>query len=218
MLEPHTASLLVDYYETFLRDHDLPAFRLNVAARYTEGTLLRLVESGTPPARRAAVLSLGLTGTMRVNDALGKALRDEDPSVRKLAQNALWAIWFRADSPENNVALLEIQELTSGGKPDAAVAAATKLIGRAPQFAEAYNMRAIAHFTQRRFVESAADCRRVLERNPCHFGALGGLGQCYLQLDDRAEALKVFRRALKLQPYNDGLRDAVAALEGNLRE
>lgn len=218
MSEPRTASLLVDYYESFLRDQDLSAFRLNVGARYTEGTLLRLVESGTTPARRAAVLSLGLSGTMRVNETLGRALRDEDPSVRNLAQNALWAIWFRADTPENNASLMEIQELTSRGKPEAAAAAATSLIGRAPQFAEAYNRRAIAYFAQGRFVESAADCRRVLDRNPCHFGALAGLGQCYLRLDDQAEALKVFRRALKLQPYNEGLRESVAALEGKIKD
>src|SRR5690349_10069418 len=42
MLEPHTGSLLVDYYETYLRDHNIDAFRQHVSARYMEGTLARL--------------------------------------------------------------------------------------------------------------------------------------------------------------------------------
>jgi tetratricopeptide (TPR) repeat protein len=87
------------------------------------------------------------------------------------------------------------------------------LIGRAANFAEAYNQRAIAYFVQGQFQESADDCERVLERNPYHFGALGGLAQCQLALGRRPEALKTLRRALRLQPYSEGLRDLVASLE-----
>ena len=83
----------------------------------------------------------------------------------------------------------------------------------APRFAEAYNQRAIAHFFRGHFEASAADCLRVLERNPYHFGALAGLAQCQLRLDQRREALKTFRRALRLQPFSEGLREAVSALE-----
>ena len=56
MLEPHTGSLLVDYFEAFLRDHDIDAFRLHVRSRYTEGTIARLVGSPNVHSRRAAVL------------------------------------------------------------------------------------------------------------------------------------------------------------------
>src|SRR4051794_40432028 len=45
MPAPHTGSILVDYYESFLRDHDIDAFRQNVSARYNEGTLIRLLHS-----------------------------------------------------------------------------------------------------------------------------------------------------------------------------
>ena len=37
MWEPQTGSLLVEYYEVFLRDRDLDQFRDRVLARYTEG-------------------------------------------------------------------------------------------------------------------------------------------------------------------------------------
>jgi tetratricopeptide (TPR) repeat protein len=213
MLEPHTTSLLVGYYETYRRDKDLDAFRLNVLARYGEGTLARLVQSGDRPARRAAALALGLVGSFRVNEVMGKALRDPDPVVRDLAANALWAIWFRADTPENNATLQEVHDLINRGRVAEARDLASQLIERAPEFAEAYNQRAIAHFLLKQYASSAADCRMALHRNPFHIGALAGLGQCYLRVGDHEEALKTFRQALKLQPFDESLRATIATLE-----
>ena len=61
MREPQSGSLLVEYYEGFLRDRDLDQFRDHVLARYTEGTLGRmLTASPSVTARRAAVLALGV--------------------------------------------------------------------------------------------------------------------------------------------------------------
>jgi tetratricopeptide (TPR) repeat protein len=210
---PTSTSLLVDYYETFLRDQDIEAFQTHVQARYSGATLGRAVQMGDTQTRRAAVLALGLVGGYEVNEVVGRALRDSDAAVRNLANNALWAIWFRADSVENNSMLEKVASLNTNQRPDLAIELASRLIARAPRFAEAFNQRAIALFTLHRFEESASDCRRVLELNPYHFGALGGLGQCYLRLNQRPEALKTYRRALKLQPYSAGLREFVAALE-----
>jgi tetratricopeptide (TPR) repeat protein len=213
MLEPHTGSLLVDYYETYLRDHDVDAFRQHVSARYLEGTLARLIESPGLQARRASVFALGLFGSFEVNAAVAKALRDSDPTVRSLADNALWAIWFRADSPENNATLEKVGRLISQQRFAEAADLATRLIAAAPRFAEAYNQRAIAEFFLGRFTECADDCRLVLARNPYHFGALSGLAKCQLRLGQREPAIGTLRKASKLQPFNQDLREWIAALE-----
>jgi tetratricopeptide (TPR) repeat protein len=208
-------SLLVDYFQVFLNDRDVASFRDRVAARYTE-TALRgiLADSPFATARRAAVVSLGLLGSFeRSNSILGQALRDSDPAVRTLAEEALWAVWFRAATPENNRALQHVLLMISRGQLDRAEALATRIIGLAPNFAEAYNQRAIIYFHQGRFVESAEDCQRVLSRNPYHIGAISGLAQCQMQLNRPADALKTLRRALKLQPYSDALRETIKSLE-----
>jgi tetratricopeptide (TPR) repeat protein len=215
MMEPHTGSLLVGYYETFLRDHDIDAFRQQVSARYMEGTLVRLVESPDPQARRAAVLALGLSGTYAVNASVARALRDPDPIVRRLADNALWAIWFRADTPENNATLERVSMLIRRRRIDEAVDLANRLIDRAPNFAEAYNQRAIAKFLLGRYQESAEDCRLVLARNPYHTGALGGLANCQLQLGLRGAALETLKRASRLQPYNRDLTEWLEAVKAD---
>jgi tetratricopeptide (TPR) repeat protein len=218
MLEPHAGSLLIDYYETFLRDRDLAEFRDRVLARYTEETLCRvLASSPNANARRGAVLALGVVGSFDgCNAALGRSLRDDDSVVRTMAERALWVVWFRADAPENNQALEDVRLLVATGRADEAIERASKLIARAPRFAEAYNQRAIAYFSLGKFAESAEDCQRVLAYNPYHIGALGGLAQCQLQLDQPREALKTLRRSLKLQPHSEGLSDNIRALEASL--
>jgi tetratricopeptide (TPR) repeat protein len=213
MLEPFTAGLLVDYYESFLHDQDFNAFRRSVRARYTEGTLARLAQNGNAPARRAAILALGLTGGMSCNGVVAGALKDPDPSVRGLAHSALWAIWFRAGQPEDNATLEEVHELISRGRYEEAQQVATRLIDRAPSFAEAHNQRAIAEYFQGHLDASAADCLRTLELNPYHIGALSGLGQCYIRMGDRTRALEIYRRALELQPYSETLRELIVHIE-----
>lgn len=211
--ESDAGSLLVEYHEKFLGDRDVESFRQQVSARYTEGTLARLAESGPLKSRQAAVRALGLFGTFESNAVVARALRDSDPSVRALADNALWGIWFRADTPENNAMLEQVQLLIRHDRLADAVKLATHLIARAPHFAEAYNQRAIAHFVQGHYEASAEDCKRALDRNPYHIGALGGLAQCQVELDQRHEALKTYQRLLRLQPFNTRLREFVSALE-----
>jgi tetratricopeptide (TPR) repeat protein len=216
--QDQAASLLVEYFRRFLADQDFDAFRDRVDARYSEDTLCRLLaDSPEATTRRAAVLALGSLGQFpRSNPVLGRALRDSDPVVRRLAEDALWSLWFRADAPDNNQALRQVRQLLGRGEMNRAEALATRLIAIAPRFAEAYNQRAIIYFEQGRFAESAQDCQRVLSINPYHFGALSGLAQCELRQNRPLEAIKALRRASKLQPYNLGLRDSIRFLEAQV--
>ncbi len=102
-----SGSLLDEYFRLFLTDRDFEAFQNRVAVRYGEESLCRLAaDSPGVTTRRAAVLALGtLGGFPRSNPVLGRALRDPDPVVRRLAEDALWTLWFRADTPEHNRAL-----------------------------------------------------------------------------------------------------------------
>jgi tetratricopeptide (TPR) repeat protein len=211
--------LLVEYFRILVSDQDLEAFRNRAAARYSEETLCRLLaDSPGVTTRRAAAAALGsLGGFRRSNPVLARALGDTDPVVRQLAEGALWSVWFRADTPENNQTLQQVLRLAGQGEMKRAEALASRLIAIAPGFAEAYNQRAIIYFEQGRFAESARDCERVLIFNPYHFGALGGLFQCQIRLQRPAEALKTLRRASKLQPYNMGFRETIRLLEAQVK-
>lgn len=186
------------------------AFRAAVRDHYTEGTLQRiLAASGEAKARRGAALALGLTGTAAAAPAVAAALHDADSMVRRFAADALWELWHRAGTDEQNARLQ-----AAAREPDPAKARAEldDLIRDAPAFAEAHNQRAIWFFRRGEFARAVEDCETVLRLNPHHFGAAAGMGQCLLKLNRPRAALRAFRQALDINPDLD-LHDTVRALE-----
>jgi tetratricopeptide (TPR) repeat protein len=221
--------LLVEYYNELPRrqpKEDAKAWRARLEAatdvfrrlaqkRYNEGTLVRLLSHPEPRARQAALMALGLYGTMAANAAAAGRLRDPDEEVRRLASDTLWSLWFRADTDANN---RELQRLMRLADPDEALAGLDQLVRRSPGFAEAYNQRAILAFRRRDYRRSAADCARVMQLNPHHFAAQAGMAQCYLQLRKPRAALRLFRNALRINPYLDGVAETIRTLEKALGE
>jgi tetratricopeptide (TPR) repeat protein len=185
-------------------------FRAAVRAQYTEGTLARLLHSTDTRTRRAAVLALGLVGTMASNAAVAGVLSDPDPLVRRFAPDALWEIWFRGGTREQN---WELNQAVRQSDSAASRTILDRLIARAPNYAEAYNQRAIWFFKHGEFVRAVSDCETALLLNPYHFGAAAGMGQCYLKLKKPRAALRAFRQALQINPTLDHLHDTIRGLE-----
>jgi tetratricopeptide (TPR) repeat protein len=219
-------SLLVEFYQQILesgsqakskatRKEGIEVFKHCVAERYNEGTLLRLLANGDNLSRRASLFALGLLGTMKACAGIAACLHDDDSEIAERAADTLWALWFRADTPANNQ---ELQRLIRLRDREQALAGFDALLQRAPEFAEAYNQRAILHFRLKKFEHSIADCQKTLELNPYHFGAQAGLGKCYMQMRKHRAALKAFRAALRLNPRMDGVAETIRALENALGE
>jgi tetratricopeptide (TPR) repeat protein len=223
------AALLVEYYrrlpnrrakddaETWRRRQEEGRQKfLNLAqTRYTEGTLVRLLENGDTKARRAALLALTRLAGADANAVIANHLKDDDSEARRLAADALWALWFRADEEENNE---ELQRLMRVRDREKAVAGLDRLLQKAPRFAEAYNQRAIHFFKMKQFERSIADCEKTLQLNPYHFGAMAGMAQSYMQMRKHKAALKAFRTALRINPNLDGVAETIRALENALGE
>jgi tetratricopeptide (TPR) repeat protein len=197
----------------------LKQFHKLVAGRYSEGTLERLLGSAEAEVRQAAVVALGMCGSMTMSQALARMLRDDDPSVRQFADDALWSIWFRADEPANIDALQRLmRKIAEESNPAEILAEFEVLLQRCPKFAEAYNQRAIFHFRRGDFLRAIADCQKTLQLNPYHFGAANGLAQCFMKQRKYHAALRTYRRALRLNPNLDGIRETIESLEKMLGE
>ena len=198
----------------------LDKFQQKVLARYSEGTLERLLDATHSQTRQAAVLALGLCGSMTNNRALAGMLHDEDPAVRQMASEALWSIWFRAGAPEHCDELQRLVGLASSKETDldALLPGFDDLIKQAPDFAEAYNQRAIIYFRLGHIAKSIKDCERALKLNPHHFGAAGGMAQGYLKQRKLRAALRAYRRSFRINPNLDGVRQAILSLERTLGE
>ena len=223
-------ALLVEYYEELqhpggggrnreAREARLQAaldrFKDQVQARYTEGTLQRLLDAPGARTRRASVLALGLVGTMKSNAGVAAMLHDDDRTVRHLAADALWSLWFRAGSEANN---RELKRLTQLSNPQKALTGLDGFVTKAPHFAELYNQRAIILYRLGDYPRSIADCERALKLNPYHFGAFAGMGQCYMKLKRPRAALKAFRSALMINPGLDGVEETIHSIEDALGE
>lgn len=194
----------------------LELFKEQVEKRYSEGTLLRLLRSDDARTRRATILALGLLGSYKnCNPSVASMLHNEDRGVRQFAADALWSLWFRADTEENCQELRRIIELPDRRRKRAGLDA---LIQNAPHYAEAYNQRALFHYTIREFHKSIVDCERVLKLNPNHFGAAAGLGRCYMELGKHRAALKAYRQALKIHPSMEDVEEAIRQIESALGE
>jgi tetratricopeptide (TPR) repeat protein len=178
---------------------------------------LAALDSPVPQERARAVVALAKTGRMADVPALVARLRDDQPAVRGLAEQAVWAVWSRSGDPEvdrlfaRGVAEMESQEFAS------AIATFTRIIELKPEFAEGWNKRATVYFLVGDYRRSLADCDEVMRRNPYHFGALAGYGQIYLHLDDYEKSLEYFRRALAVNPNLEGVRTLIDALETRQR-
>lgn len=203
-----------DQWTTRLRAA-LEKFRRVVGDVYTEATLERLLNSGDPICRRAAVLALGLLGTMQTNDALSHRLYDDDPMVKQLAGDALWAVWFRAAGKEH---CEKLQQIVSGDNSRTILRDLDVLISRTGDYAEAFNQRAILYYKLGEFRRAAADCETVLKLNPHHYGAAAGMAQCLLKLNRPRAALHAFRSALEINPNLNDVGEAVKTLEEMLGE
>ena len=73
-------------------------------------------------------------------------------------------------------------------------------------------------FRLKQYERSIADCEKILQLNNCHFGALAGMGQGFLQLRKHKAALKAFRNALRVNPHMDGIAETIRTLENALGE
>lgn len=204
--------ILVAFYDAYLSDEDAALFIRNVQEHYTQATLQRLAEHPVRDIRRAAVLALGFLGDYEVNATMGRALHDDDRTVRMLAENGIRSVWRRTGTPKQQEIIAVLVRLNQAKRYQEASQRASQLIAEAPWLAEVWNQRAIARFGMEDYAGAIEDCHQTLELNPYHFAAATGMGHAYLRLNNPRSALESFRRALKLNPSLEAVRCQVVRL------
>lgn len=134
-------------------------------------------------------------------DQLLEDLKDLEPKVRDRATQALWERWFWQKGVTGLEQLQRSQVLLEAGETESAERLLTQLIESLPDFAEAWNRRAVLYYTQHDYSKALYDCEMTLRLMPFHFGALHGLGLCHAALGNYGAAVQAFHRALEVQPH-----------------
>jgi tetratricopeptide (TPR) repeat protein len=179
---------------------------------------LEVLKQGTTAEKLKALELLAKLADMQLMPALVQALRDGDGRVRAAAQNVMWAIWLQSGNDRIDALMAEGIRLMEAERYPQAVEVFDQIIARAPDFAEGYNKRATVYYLMLDFEKSIADIHKTLELNPVHFGALSGMGLCYLGLVEPRKALEWFERAIAVNPNMDTIQSYIQQLREFLRD
>jgi tetratricopeptide (TPR) repeat protein len=135
----------------------------------------------------------------------------------RVIETKVWKIWIENGDPRIDGLMDRGMNAMSADDTETALAAFTEVIKLDDGFAEGFNKRATVEFMRHDFAASVADIERTLALEPRHFGALAGLGQVYLAMNNKAAALKAFEAALAIDPRLESVQRTVTELKQELQ-
>lgn len=207
-----TAQELVDRLTPALSQGNLVETLAWVRRTWSPRQLVALLSDRTADTRKVAALALGLMGDASSVKPLAFALHDHDLMVSRLAEHALWSIWFRLGKPRAiNLVKCGNTHLDHGNY-SCAIEKFSQSIQEDPAFAEAHNQRAIAFYLTEQFERAIEDCRAALALMPQHFGAMAGMGHCYAHMGEWKQARHCYRLALAIYPRLEGIEASLGQI------
>ena len=172
--------------------------------------LLRLTRLPLFSALLALLLLVAFAAPARADDAADRAALDQlfielrdapDAATASVTTGKIWSIWISPADPDLALRMMDVMEARATRGIAPTIALLDALVADYPAYAEGWNQRATMHYINGDYGASIADCAKVLELEPRHFGALSGRAMMYLQLGQRGLALRDIRAALALHPY-----------------
>ena len=150
-----------------------------------------LAETCPPVADHSARISQIIT---ELGAARGAA------EARPLTQE-LWALW--TDAPDERAQMMLDEGMARRGNYDflGSRKVLDRLVDYCPDYAEGYNQRAFTSYLGQDFAAALVDLDRALDIMPTHIAALSGKALTLIGLGRNAEAQKVLRAALALNPW-----------------
>ena len=203
-IEPH---VFLDAVKPLLESRDTHALDRALRDLGSAQRIVPLLDCADNDVRKVAALALALVGDDSCLGPLAAQLRHDDPVVNQMAEHALWSIWFRGGGDEANRMIAAGAEAMAGKDLAQAEGHFTDALLVCPDFAEAYNQRAIVRYLREHFDGSLADCRAAVRLVPDHFGAWSGMGHCLAHQGDFPEALRCYEQALRINPHLDCVRE-----------
>ena len=147
-------------------------------------------------------------------DGLFMRLRDAaNASDAGAVEAEIWRIWGEATDRDAQALYTRGVAAMAAGDARTAGAAFDLLVQLQPRFAEAWNKRATLRYLVGDDEGSIADIRQTLALEPRHFGALSGLALIMERQDRPGDAVRSLKAALVIDPFLQGGRDRLQALE-----
>lgn len=207
--QSHASPDFLDHVQPLMVLDDEAVLCDELRRNWPDRRLIPLLAGKDAELVRMAALCLGLTGGPEAVEPLSRVLHHDDYFVVSAAERAMWSIWFRASTESCGRRLKRAVARFQAGDTDHAEQLIERIIADDPDFAEAYNQRAVLRYLTARFEHSLMDCYKTQALNPHHFGAAAGIGHNLMQLGDYRAAATAYRQVLDIHPRMEGIRQAL---------
>ncbi|MYZ48298.1 tetratricopeptide repeat protein [Propylenella binzhouense] len=153
---------------------------------------------------------------MPLDDLFARLAVSPERTSAKALENEILRRWYDSGSPTTDLLFGRALQALKDDDQGLALDILDRVVTLRPAFAEGWNKRATLHFARDEYGMAMSDLERVLALEPRHFGALAGLGVILQQFDRKEEALKVFDRALAINPQMEEVKKVRDELEKEL--
>ena len=139
---------------------------------------------------------------LRLKDLFNQLLETEDDKEIERITINIWDIWHETNDMNIKADFVRGVGLMNNGNIDVSVNYFTRVIKNNPNFAEAWNKRATAHFMMGNFDLSMQDISQTLNLEPRHFGALDGMSLIFIHTNQYEKAIEIYDKMLEIFPYS----------------
>lgn len=152
-------------------------------------------------------------GRQKILDELFERLaKAQDRAEARGIAGAIERVWSRSGSDTADLLMERVTGLFRQKDFKVARDMLDRLVEIEPQWSEAWSRRATLRFLDRDHAGAMQDLAHVLQIEPRHFMALVGVGTILEREENKAQALRVYRRALEINPQLDDIRTKVEKL------
>jgi len=142
----------------------------------------------------------------RLNYLFDKLVIAEGEKEINKITNQIWKIWHEIDDPKTTRDFETGVQMMNLGYYKRSIDYFDKVILNKPNFAEAWNKRATAHFMMGNFDLSMQDIGQTLQLEPRHFGALDGMGLIFIHTNQHEKAIEIYDKMLEIFPNSIGTK------------
>lgn len=164
-------------------------------------------DAGEPPA----VVSTG--GDRRLDRLFERLANAENENEARGVSLLIYRRWMRSGSDTADLLMVRAQQATRASDHALAIELLDRVLVLQPDWAEAWNRRAVTFHMLGDPVAAIADIHRVLTLEPRHFGAWAGLGHIFREGGDDKGALASYERAIAINPHIPQLAPIVEKLK-----
>lgn len=144
-------------------------------------------------------------------ELLDKLKTTETDAEAAALEEEVWDAWLVSGSPTVDILMQRGLEYQQQENLEAARGAFDRAISLKPDYAEAWNRRAVLFFNEGKYDEAIADLETAITQEKRHFGAWIGLAMIFESIERPEAALLAYDKALAIHPH------AEAAVQGKKR-